>query len=67
MPRSSSQREPHRDWFDEQLEAFRWRNDQRELPDYEMNYEPVLGENVSNARQRYLDTMAEHQQRRAEG
>ena len=65
MPRSSS-REPQRDWFDEQIDAFKWRNTQRALPDYDLNYDSVLGEDVSNARQRYLDTMAEHQRRRAE-
>lgn len=68
MSRSlSSSGEPQRDWFDEQLEAFKWRNQQRALPDYELTYESVLGEEVTNARQRYLDTMAEHQRRRADG
>lgn len=68
MPRSTSASGEHnRDWFDEQLDAFKWRNQQRAMPDYELNYDTVLGEEVTNARQRYLDTMAEHQRRRAEG
>jgi hypothetical protein len=54
-----------RDFFDEQLAAFKWRNEERARPDYEIRYDSVLGAPINEARQRYLDTMAEHQRRRA--
>jgi len=54
-----------KDFFEEQLSAFKWRNDERARPDYEIRYDSVLGAPINEARQRYLDTMAEHQRRRA--
>lgn len=62
MPRTSpGDLEPERDWFDEQIDAFKWRNAQRAQPDYSLEYDSVLGPEVQNARGRYLETMAEHE------
>lgn len=54
-----------RDWFDEQLDAFKWRNAERAKPDYQLEYNSVLGAEVQNARSRYLETMAEAQQQQS--
>ena len=68
MPRSTSgSSEPARDWFDEQLEAYKWRNGERSKPDYQLEYDNVLGAEVQNARSRYLETMAEHEKQQRFG
>lgn len=54
-----------RDWFDEQLDAFKWRNAERAKPDYQLEYNNVLGAEVQNARSRYLETMAEAEQQQS--
>ena len=63
MPRSTNgNSDTPRDWFDEQLDAFKWRNAERAKPDYQLEYSNVLGAEVQNARSRYLETMAEAEQ-----
>jgi hypothetical protein len=54
-----------KDFLDDLLTSFRSRNSERARPDYDIKNEIVLGTPINEARQRYLDAIAEHQRRRA--